>query len=70
MNVKVEANTITAVAKSTEVVLIVERVNLGSSCVSNYVVSLSFAPVISIGGHSISAITPENNFYEELAVSI
>ena len=72
MDVKVEASVITLTAKAVEVKSVkTEKVQLGSSLVlTSHNFSLSFSPTLSIGGHSISAITPENNFYKELAVSI
>ena len=33
-------------------------------------VSLSFAPIISVGGHSISAVTPDLVFEGGLAVAV
>lgn len=71
MDVKVEAGVFTITAKTVDVKNIIsERVFLGSSNSIRKEISLSFIPVISVGGHSISAINPEKIELKELAVSI
>lgn len=59
MDVRVEARPLAAVAVSVEAKTIVEII---SNCVilSPVVSRFSLAPVISVGGNSISSITPES----------
>jgi len=71
MDVKVEVSVISLTAKAVNVKQVkAERFYLksDSSIVKN--TSFSFAPIISIGGHSISAVNPENIEFKELAVSV
>jgi hypothetical protein len=52
---------------TTAVVLVVNQRSLH---VEKHLTSLSFAPVIAVGGHSISAVTPDFNFLGGLAVAV
>lgn len=68
MDVRVEARPLTAGAAAVEVQLTVETVT--HAVISSPVVSrFSLAPVISVGGNSISAINPEFNFIGDKALA-
>ena len=58
MNVRVEAGPLVAAATAVESRLTVE--NFDVVIISPVVSRFSLAPVISVGGHSISSINPKN----------
>jgi hypothetical protein len=70
MDVKVEVSSFRAslIGEMTTAVVLV--VNQRSLHVEKHLTSLSFAPVIAVGGHSISAVTPDFNFLGGLAVAV
>lgn len=69
MDVKVEVNSfrVSLTGEMTEAVIAV--VSQTTLYVEKHRVSLTFTPVISVAGHSISAITPDFNLVGGLAVA-
>jgi hypothetical protein len=69
MDVKVEVNSfrVSLTGEMTEAVIAV--VSQTTLYVEKHTVSLSFAPIVSVGGHSISAVTPDFNLLGGLAVA-
>ena len=68
MDVRVEARPLTAGAEAVEVQLTVETVThavIASPVVSRF----TLAPVISVGGNSISAVNPEFNLTGDKALA-
>ena len=68
MNVRVEAGPLTADAESTSVFLTVEHTS-DVVLVAPVLTRFSLAPVVSVGGTSISSITPTKELIGDKAAS-
>jgi hypothetical protein len=68
MDVRVEAGVLQAVTEAVVATVVAQRVH-SVEIVSPVVVSFSLAPVISVGGNSISAVNPEIFVGGQLAVA-